>query len=183
LSVTSRYRHKLAKSALGPFMIFMCHCSILVTIQIYASNSGVWFVIKYVSVNRCSPQSGRCRRTCARTLACLFFDLSYRSSNVLYVLRAVSTVSTIHCDDWCPGYKSDSPRTYDCYCTAILWRPLRYVRAGNLAKCIVMCVSSRGTLRTGCGWLSFVIFYVKPHYGPGVDSASSRNEYQEPSWG
>jgi hypothetical protein len=23
----------------------------------------------------------------------------------------------------------------------------------------------------------------QPHYGPGVDSASDRNEYQEPSWG
>jgi hypothetical protein len=23
----------------------------------------------------------------------------------------------------------------------------------------------------------------RPHYGPGVDSASNRNEYQEPSWG
>jgi hypothetical protein len=24
---------------------------------------------------------------------------------------------------------------------------------------------------------------VQPHYGPGVDSASDRNEYQESSWG
>jgi hypothetical protein len=24
---------------------------------------------------------------------------------------------------------------------------------------------------------------LQPHYGPGVDSASNRNEYQEPSWG
>jgi hypothetical protein len=24
---------------------------------------------------------------------------------------------------------------------------------------------------------------LQPHYGPGVDSASDRNEYQEPSWG
>jgi hypothetical protein len=23
----------------------------------------------------------------------------------------------------------------------------------------------------------------QPHYGPGVDSASNRNEYQEDSWG
>jgi hypothetical protein len=23
----------------------------------------------------------------------------------------------------------------------------------------------------------------QPHYGPGVDSASNRNEYQESSWG
>jgi len=23
----------------------------------------------------------------------------------------------------------------------------------------------------------------QPHYGPGVDSASNRNEYQEYSWG
>jgi hypothetical protein len=24
---------------------------------------------------------------------------------------------------------------------------------------------------------------MQPHYGPGVDSASNRNEYQEDSWG
>jgi hypothetical protein len=26
-------------------------------------------------------------------------------------------------------------------------------------------------------------FVFQPHYGPGVDSASNRNEYQESSWG
>jgi hypothetical protein len=26
-------------------------------------------------------------------------------------------------------------------------------------------------------------FNLPPHYGPGVDSASNRNEYQESSWG
>jgi hypothetical protein len=29
----------------------------------------------------------------------------------------------------------------------------------------------------------FTALYSQPHYGPGVDSASNRNEYQEPSWG
>jgi hypothetical protein len=24
---------------------------------------------------------------------------------------------------------------------------------------------------------------LQPHYGPGVDSASNSNEYQQPSWG
>jgi hypothetical protein len=28
-----------------------------------------------------------------------------------------------------------------------------------------------------------VDFFNLPHYGPGVDSASNRNEYQESSWG
>jgi hypothetical protein len=33
-------------------------------------------------------------------------------------------------------------------------------------------------LRNTWNFLSF-----QPHYGPGVDSASNRNEYQEPFWG
>jgi hypothetical protein len=24
---------------------------------------------------------------------------------------------------------------------------------------------------------------LQPHYGPGIDSASNKNEYQESSWG
>jgi hypothetical protein len=31
--------------------------------------------------------------------------------------------------------------------------------------------------------LDFSIDQIQPHYGPGVDSASNRNEYQESSWG
>ena len=29
----------------------------------------------------------------------------------------------------------------------------------------------------GCLW-NFSLTYFRPHYGPGVDSASNRNEYQ-----
>jgi hypothetical protein len=33
-------------------------------------------------------------------------------------------------------------------------------------------------------WIFFQFTYsFQPHYGPGVDSASNRNEYQESSWG
>jgi hypothetical protein len=32
-----------------------------------------------------------------------------------------------------------------------------------------------------CGFLRFTLFFP-PHYGPGVDPSSSRNEYQESSW-
>jgi hypothetical protein len=28
----------------------------------------------------------------------------------------------------------------------------------------------------------FSIYLIMPHYGPGVDSASNRNEYQESFW-
>jgi hypothetical protein len=31
--------------------------------------------------------------------------------------------------------------------------------------------------------LDFSIDLIQPHYGPGVDSASNGNEYQESSWG
>jgi hypothetical protein len=27
------------------------------------------------------------------------------------------------------------------------------------------------------------VYLIQPHYGPGVDWASNRNEYQESSWG
>jgi hypothetical protein len=31
--------------------------------------------------------------------------------------------------------------------------------------------------------MRWIFSSFQPHYGPGVDSASNRNEYQEPSWG
>ena len=30
-----------------------------------------------------------------------------------------------------------------------------------------------------CHWNSSLTQYFRPHYGPGVDAASNRNEYQE----
>jgi hypothetical protein len=43
-----------------------------------------------------------------------------------------------------------------------------------------MLQAGRSRVRVSMRW-NFSSF--KPHYGPGVDSASNRNEYQEPSWG
>jgi len=30
-----------------------------------------------------------------------------------------------------------------------------------------------------CHWIFSLTQFFRPHYGPGVDSASNRNEYQE----
>jgi hypothetical protein len=47
-------------------------------------------------------------------------------------------------------------------------------------------------LQAGMSWARFpmrslnffqLTYSFQPHYGPGVDSASNRNEYQESSWG
>jgi hypothetical protein len=43
-----------------------------------------------------------------------------------------------------------------------------------------MLQAGRSRVRVPMRW-NFSSF--QPHYGPGVDSASNRNEYQEPSWG
>jgi hypothetical protein len=43
-----------------------------------------------------------------------------------------------------------------------------------------MLQSGRSRVRVPMRW-NFSSF--QPHYGPGVNSASNRNEYQEPSWG
>jgi hypothetical protein len=43
-----------------------------------------------------------------------------------------------------------------------------------------MLQAGRSRVRVPMRW-NFLSF--QPHYGPGVDSASNRNEYQEPSWG
>jgi hypothetical protein len=43
-----------------------------------------------------------------------------------------------------------------------------------------MLQARRSRVRVPIRW-TFSSF--QPHYGPGVDSASNRNEYQEPSWG
>jgi hypothetical protein len=43
-----------------------------------------------------------------------------------------------------------------------------------------MLQAGRSRVRVPMRW-NFSSF--QPHYGPGVDSASNRNGYQEPSWG
>jgi hypothetical protein len=46
---------------------------------------------------------------------------------------------------------------------------------------VALCDKSQGRKFNSRG--SYRIFQFQPHYGPGVDSASNRNEYQEDSWG
>jgi hypothetical protein len=47
-----------------------------------------------------------------------------------------------------------------------------------------MLQAGRSRVRFPMRSLDFSITYsFQPHYGPGIDSASNRNEYQESSWG
>jgi hypothetical protein len=45
-----------------------------------------------------------------------------------------------------------------------------------------MLQAGRSRIRVPMRWI-FSIDLLQPHYGPGFDSASNRNEYQEDSWG
>jgi hypothetical protein len=51
---------------------------------------------------------------------------------------------------------------------------------GSVVGWGTMLQARRSQVRVPMRW-NFSSF--QPHYGPGVDSASNRNEYQEPSWG
>jgi hypothetical protein len=51
---------------------------------------------------------------------------------------------------------------------------------GSLVGWGTMLQAGRSRVRVSMRW-NFSSF--QPHYGPGVDSASNRNEYQESSWG
>jgi hypothetical protein len=44
-----------------------------------------------------------------------------------------------------------------------------------------LCYKSdgRGFDSRWCHWNSSLTYFFRPHYGPGVDSVSNRNEYQE----
>jgi hypothetical protein len=46
-----------------------------------------------------------------------------------------------------------------------------------------MLQAGRQRVRVPMGWFFSIYLSFQPHYGPGVDSASNRNEYQESSWG
>jgi hypothetical protein len=45
-----------------------------------------------------------------------------------------------------------------------------------------MLQAGRSRVRVPMRWIFFNLSF-HPHYGPGFDPASNRNEYQEPSWG
>jgi hypothetical protein len=51
---------------------------------------------------------------------------------------------------------------------------------GSVVGSGTMLQAGRSRVRVPMSWI-FSSF--QPHYGPGVDSASNRNEYQEDSWG
>ena len=48
-----------------------------------------------------------------------------------------------------------------------------------MAQLVRHCATSRKV----AGSISDGVTGFRPHYGPGVDSASNTNEYQELSWG
>jgi hypothetical protein len=53
-------------------------------------------------------------------------------------------------------------------------------RRCSVVGLVTMIQAGRSRVRVPMRW-NFSSF--QPHYGPGVDSASNRNQYQEPSWG
>jgi len=51
-----------------------------------------------------------------------------------------------------------------------------------VAQCLRCCATNRkvaGSFRAGVNGFFIDIKFFRSHYGPGVDSASNRNEYQE----
>jgi hypothetical protein len=61
---------------------------------------------------------------------------------------------------------------------------VRYVIIIYILGWGTMLQAGRSRVRIPMRWIFFQFTYsFQPHYGPGVDSASNRNEYQEDSWG
>jgi hypothetical protein len=73
------------------------------------------------------------------------------------------------CTQWWPVY-------VDFYGGNFICRGAR----GSVVGWGTMLQAGRSRVRVLMRWI-FLSF--QPHYGPGVDSASNRNEYQEVSWG
>ena len=51
-----------------------------------------------------------------------------------------------------------------------------------VAQCLMCCATNRkisGSIPAGVSGIFIDIKFFRSHYGPGVDSASNRNEYQE----
>jgi len=71
----------------------------------------------------------------------------------------------------------DCPRTY----IHIYAHVLMYVgpALAQLVEALRYKSESRGFDSRWCHWNSSLVQSFRPHYGPGVDSASNRNEYEE----
>jgi len=57
-----------------------------------------------------------------------------------------------------------------------------YVTEVTVAQCLRCCATNRkvaGLIPAGVSGFFIDLKCFRPHYGPGVDSASNRNEYQE----
>jgi hypothetical protein len=53
------------------------------------------------------------------------------------------------------------------------------VRGGAVVEALHYKPEGRGFDSRWCHWIFSLTLYFQSHYGPGVDSASNRNEYQE----
>jgi hypothetical protein len=52
-------------------------------------------------------------------------------------------------------------------------------RGGAVVEALRYKPEGRGIASRWCRWNFSLTLTFQPHYGPGVDSGSSRNEYQE----
>jgi len=77
---------------------------------------------------------------------------------------------------------------YVCVCVCVFllnWRklPLLWIRRTLLVEQLVEALlykpEGRGFDSWWCHWIFSLTYSFRPPYGPGVDSASNRNEYQE----
>jgi hypothetical protein len=71
-----------------------------------------------------------------------------------------------------------------CHCA---WQSVVIFLAHNVTGNNHSVVGWGTMLQAGRSWvrvpMRWIFLSFQPHYGPGVDSASNRNEYQESSWG
>jgi hypothetical protein len=68
--------------------------------------------------------------------------------------------------------------------SAFWWPSLKGGARGSVVGWGTMLQAGKSRVWVPMRSLDFSIYLtLQPHYGPGVDSASNRNEYQEDSWG